>query len=171
MRLNCKLLTAIAIVCTANPAYAQIGSWRTQGLFAGAHIVAIHQPANGSAVGGLVGAGLTKNFSVLLAVDVGAVEVRDTMRMIAHADLALRAYPLTARMIAPFAEISFSAKGIENASDDMLTNTAFTWGVGAEWFYKTTRSVIAHLKRTELPAGPTYRLVLGVQLRPPRPNE
>ena len=168
MRLNCKLLATIAIVCSASAADAQVEPWRTEGLFAGAHAVAIHQPANGSAVGGLVGAGLTRHFSVLLAVDVGAVEVSDTMRMIAHADLALRAYPLAARRIAPFAEIAFSAQGIETSSDDMLSRSAFTWGVGAEWFYKTTRSVVVQLTRTELPVAPTYRIGFGIHLRPRR---
>ena len=167
MRLNCKLLGAIAIVCSANAADAQVQPTRTQGLFAGANIIAVHQPANGSAVGGLVGAGLTKHFSVLLALDVGAAEVRDTMRMIAHADLALRAYPLAARTIAPFAEIAFSAQGLETRDDGMDSPTGFTWGFGAEWFYKQTRSVVVQARRTELPIGPTYRLGFGIQLRPP----
>lgn len=167
MRLNCKLLAAIAIVCSANAADAQIQPMRTQGLFAGFHIVAVHQPANGSAVGGVVGAGLTKHFSVLLAIDVGAAEVRDTMRMIGHADIGVRAYPLAGRTITPFAEIAFSAQGLETRDDGMDSPTGFTWGVGAEWFYKPTRSVIVQFKRTELPIGPTYRLGFGIQLRPP----
>jgi hypothetical protein len=168
MRWNSKLAAALAIVLCTSAAQAQVEPWRTEGLFASAQIVGFTQPENGTAFGIELGFGGTRHFSVLLGLDLGGAAVRDTMRMVGHADLALRAYPLAARRIAPFAEVAFSSEGAETSVDDMEVNTGFTWGVGAEWFYKPSRSVVAHIKRTEIGDDPSYRFAFGAMLRPPR---
>jgi hypothetical protein len=161
-----KLFAGAAALCLLL-SFHRSAAAQQAGLFLGARAIAISQPARGAGAGVMIGMGITKHVAVSLDVDLGGVSVRDSLRMIGHADIGLRIAPIQLWRVHPFVEVAFSSQGLEPAAPDTV-RTAFTAGVGSEISLSETRSLLLSFRRTALSEGPTYRSSVGLVLRPPR---
>jgi hypothetical protein len=161
------LATALLLSIGASTAHAQHTWQRGAGVFVGAHAMRIQQPADGAALGVALGYNIGGRFAVLIDVDLGGARVNDSTRMIGHADIAARVYPIAIGPVTPFLEAAFTSQQLERPPADLL-HTGFTAGGGMELFFSATRSLVALVRRTSFDQQPTYRVSLGVHLRPPR---